>query len=245
MRGFCSLAGVVLERCALSNRKLRRVGVFGRGWGVGRLDWQGVHFSISVASAGMLTNWHSFWERLERGESVAAEELFARYSEQLIQLASRNIHPALVKRFDGEDVVQSVFRTFFRRHGAGQLRIEHSQQLWKLLVTITLCKTRSMARRHTAERRDVKLDQQIVSDADLADRQPNPSDALALWEEIDLALKGLPPKTGEILSARLEGKSKSEIASELNLSRQTIHRILNLVEERLSSRIEELSAADA
>ncbi len=189
-------------------------------------------------------DFRSFQDRLQRGESGAAQKLFDDYSRQLVDLAGKNIHPALLKRFDGEDVVQSVFRTFFRRHEAGGFQIHHSQQLWRLLVTLTVCKTRTHARRHTADRRDAQADRAISDDRPILDQAPSPEDALALWEEIDLVIDGLPAKAGEIIGMRLEGRNKSEIASELNLSRQTIHRILDLVAERLEQRFETLFPGD-
>jgi RNA polymerase sigma-70 factor (ECF subfamily) len=195
--------------------------------------------SHSAASESLIDR--TFLQQLQAGDDAAMQKLFERYSQRLVQLAGKNIHPALVKRFDGEDVVQSVFRTFFRRQDAGQLKIEHSQQLWRLLATITLCKTRSHARRHTAEKRNAQAEQPQASHFEFLDHEPAPDDALALWEEIDVVLEGLPERTGEILTARLEGKHKSEIARELNLSRQTIHRILNLLEQRLDERFQRFS----
>jgi predicted DNA-binding protein YlxM (UPF0122 family) len=44
---------------------------------------------------------------------------------------------------------------------------------------------------------------------------------------------------------RLEGRNRSEIADRLNLSRQTIHRILKLVQERLEARFELFSFEDS
>jgi RNA polymerase sigma-70 factor (ECF subfamily) len=196
----------------------------------------------SASESAKSSDFRSFQARLQQGDSDAATKLFDEYSRKLVRLAGNNIHPTLLKRFDGEDVVQSVFRTFFRRHEEGKFRIEHSQQLWKLLVTLTLCKARSLARRHTAERRNAQADRTVSTDHPLFDRQPSPEDALALWEEIDVVLDGLPDRAGEILSMRLEGKSKTEIAAELNLSRQTIHRVLALVQQRLQQRFELLSS---
>lgn len=190
-------------------------------------------------------DFQSFQERLQAGESDAVKKLFDDYSRRLVRLAGKNIHPALLKRFDGEDVVQSVFRTFFRRQEAGTFHIEHSQKLWQLLVTLTLCKTRSHARKHTAERRDATADRAMSDENQMFDRQPLPEDALALWEEIDVVLDGLPDRTGEIISMRLEGKTRTEIAKELNLSRQTIHRILKLVQERLAQRFARFSSSDS
>ncbi len=179
---------------------------------------------------------------LQRGDSLAMQQLFDDYSQRLVRLAGNEIHPLLRKRFDGEDIVQSVFRTFFRRLQEGTIRIEHSHQLWRLLATITFCKTRSHARRHTAEMRSIYAEQGDAAELQLLEREPLPEDGLALWEEIDIALDGLPDRAGEILSRRLDGKNKSEIASEMNLSRQTIHRILKLVEERLVQRFEHISS---
>ncbi len=169
------------------------------------------------------------------------QQLFDEYSSRLIRLASAHIHPKLQQRFDGEDVVQSVFRTLFRRVDDGKLQIEGSQQLWKLLVTLTVRKTQSQARRHTAEKRDAGADEQLEPDLEGFDRQPLAEDALALWEELDLVLDGLPDRATEIVAMRLEGMHRTEIAKQLNLSRQSIHRILGLVEERLEKRFDTLS----
>jgi hypothetical protein len=55
---------------------------------------------------------------------------------------------------DGEDVVQSVFRTFFRQLRGGDSPWT-APALWRLLVAITLNKVRARVRRHMAARRDV------------------------------------------------------------------------------------------
>ena len=198
---------------------------------------------MSIETPGDSVDFPSFLSRLQAGDSDATQKLFEDYSRRLIRLAGDNIHPALLKRFDGEDVVQSVFRSFFRRQEEGQFHIEHSQQLWQLLVTLTLCKTRSHARRHTAAQRDAQADRAISSEHQILDRQPSTMDAIALWEEIDVVLDGLPERTAEIISMRLEGRARTEIAAELSVSRQSIHRILKLVQERLSRRFELYSAS--
>lgn len=166
------------------------------------------------------------------------KDLFDKYSQRLERIATKNIQPVLKRRFDGEDVVQSVFRTFFRRQKEEKLRIQHSEGLWRLLVRITLCKTRSRARQHTAGRRDARADKAISGDRELLSQAPSPEDAIAFWEELDAALEGLPDQAAEILYMRFEGQTKSDIARKLNLSRQTIHRILKLLETRLTARLE-------
>lgn len=176
-----------------------------------------------------------FQKKLQLGEFTAVKTLFDEYAQRLVSLATQNIDAALLKRFDGDDVVQSVFRTFFRRLEEQSVKIKHQQQLWRLLVTITLCKTRTHARKHTAQMRGVSgersgLDTRILGVA------PAPEDLVSLCEEIDLAVAGLPDPTMQILALRLHGRSRVEIAELLGLSRQTIHRLLKLLEERLKGR---------
>ena len=65
-------------------------------------------------------------QRVRAGEARAAEELFARYARQLTRLAEENLSRKVLARVGGEDVVQSVFRTFFRRTAQGEFRIDSS-----------------------------------------------------------------------------------------------------------------------
>jgi ECF sigma factor len=98
-------------------------------------------------------------QQLRAGNRDAAEKLFARYAQRLTRLAEQHLSRKLAGRLDGEDVVQSVFRTFFRRSATGEFRIDSSAQLWQLLVKITLLKARAKARYHTADKRDAGAEQ--------------------------------------------------------------------------------------
>ena len=185
--------------------------------------------------------WTALQRDLDRGGSQAFRQIFDEYSHRLIELAGRNIHPALIKRFDGEDVVQSVFRTFFRRHEQGQIQIQHTRELWQLLVAITICKTRTFARRHTAQRRDARTESSIAVDLLTGNLAVDRNDVVALQEEIDHVLNGLPAEVSAILSGRMEGRTHTEIANDLNVSRQTVHRLMKLLKARLQERFEQLS----
>lgn len=90
--------------------------------------------------------------RWQEGDDAATRYLFERYSQRLIRLAEKHLSDKVTPRVDGEDIVQSVFRTFFRRSAQGEWTVDAAVDLWQLLVSITLAKVRSQARRHTAAR---------------------------------------------------------------------------------------------
>jgi RNA polymerase sigma-70 factor, ECF subfamily len=170
------------------------------------------------------------------GNHAAAEELFARYSRRLAELAERNLSHRLAARVDGEDVAQSVFRTFFTRGARGDFRISSSAEIWQLLVSITLAKTRDQARRHTAERRNARNEAPGTGGdwlRDAVSSEPGPEDAAILVDQIESVLKGFPPLFGEILGLRMEGVSRTDIAERLEVSRQTVHRALKRMQERM------------
>ena len=87
-----------------------------------------------------MADWMRRWSA---GDPQAAELLFARYAARLTQVAEQNLSRKVAAREGGEDVVQSVFRTFFRRSAEGQFQIDTSAQLWRLLVKITVQKVRT------------------------------------------------------------------------------------------------------
>jgi RNA polymerase sigma-70 factor (ECF subfamily) len=174
--------------------------------------------------------------RLRGGDPRAAEELFARYAHRLVTLAEQQLSRKLAARLDGADVVQSVFRTFFRRSAAGEFRIDSSGELWKLLVQITVTKVRVHARQHTAAVRDVTAEVP-GSGAYLAAavaHEPGPAEAAALVDQIEALLRGLPALYADLLQLRLEGHSVADTAARLGVSRRTVHRGLVLLRQRLT-----------
>ncbi len=173
--------------------------------------------------------------RLRDGDPVAAEELFVRYGRRLITVAEQHLSRKLAARLDGADVVQSVFRTFFRRSAAGEFRLDSSAELWRLLVQITLRKARFYGRQHTASVRDVAAEAPggAALLAGAAAHEPGPAEAAVLVDQIEGLLRGLPALYSDLLRFRLEGYSATEAAARLGVSRRTVHRGLALLRQRL------------
>ena len=177
----------------------------------------------------------SLLQRCRGGDEQAAVQLFHAYALRLTQLAEQHLSQKLSSRLDGDDVVQSVFRTFFRRSADGEFQIDSSGQLWRLLVKITLAKVRTESRQQTAQKRTPLAE---VADgpfwlAEALAREPSPEEAVALLDQIEALLRGLQPQFGVVLEMRLHGYSVADIATHLSLSRQAIYRMLDLLQRRL------------
>lgn len=96
----------------------------------------------------------SLVRRFRAGEQDAATELYLRYADRLEKLARSETGRDLGMRLDAEDVVQSVFRTFFRRAAAGQYELPAGEELWRLILVIALNKIRQLGIHHRAAKRD-------------------------------------------------------------------------------------------
>jgi RNA polymerase sigma-70 factor (ECF subfamily) len=179
-------------------------------------------------------------ERWKSGDQAAAEAIYQRYARRLSALAATHMSQRLARRVGPDDIVQSVFRTFFRRSRDGQFEIDHSNSLWRLLVRITLNKIRSKVEHHHAGRRDVSMEVSPARDEfgpEAMAHDPTPAEAAALNDEIEALLVGLEPPEPEILRLCFQGYSASEIAAQVGCSRWTVRRVLDRIGHRLERRL--------
>ncbi len=172
--------------------------------------------------------------RFQSGEDDAATALYTRYAQRLMDLASKNTGDDLSTRVDAEDIVQSVFRTFFRRVSDGHYMIPEGEELWKLLLVIALNKVRLIAEYHRAGKRDISHTQSI-GDRDPGDRT-DASEVLRLT--IGDVLATLPATHQEVIHYRIDGYEIAEIASRVSVSRRSVERILQSFRSRLRSKLE-------
>jgi RNA polymerase sigma-70 factor, ECF subfamily len=181
----------------------------------------------------------SLLSRLRHGEEDAATQLYLRYAERLRALAANQASPDLQRRVDPDDIVQSVFRTFFRRAAAGQYELPAGEELWRLFLVIGLNKVRAVAAFHKAARRDVRATAAGGEFEKAADTTPAADDAAlhALQMTIDELLAPLPPTHREIVELRISGHEVAEIAAKTGRARRSVERILQEFRDALRGQI--------
>jgi RNA polymerase sigma-70 factor (ECF subfamily) len=166
--------------------------------------------------------------------SVKARQLVERYSDRLMALARRRISQRLASRIDPEDIVQSVFRTFFRRAKEKRFEIADQDDLSKLLFRITIHKTLRQVAHHKAAKRDPNAEtaqgehsQEMM--VELLGKEPDPEAIAIFVDQMDHFFAKLKPEECKILEMRMEGYGTEEIAKKLNTYDRKIRRVLERV----------------
>jgi len=186
-------------------------------------------------------------QRYRQGDAEAADALFHRYVDRLVGLARKRLSEKLAQRVDAEDVVQSVYRSFFVKAREGQYAIQRSGDLWRLLSAITVNKVLRQAQHHGQQKRDPNREQFPPAEADesrpyaeLFAADPSETDAVAVTDELDHLMRELNPMQRQMLERRLHGESVAEIAESASRSEHTVRRFLAKTRETLERRLSDL-----
>jgi RNA polymerase sigma-70 factor (ECF subfamily) len=185
---------------------------------------------------------HSFAEflaRLQSRDDAAAGELFQRFAHQLIALARRRIRDGLRHKVDPEDVVQSVYKSFFLRYGDGNLKIVNWDSLWGLLTLITVRKCAERAAYHGAACRDAAREvsppaaEEAASWLEPLGREPTPLEAAVLSETVEQLLGVLDEDERPVLELSLQGYTTREISEQLGRAERTVRLLRECIRHRL------------
>jgi RNA polymerase sigma factor (sigma-70 family) len=180
----------------------------------------------------------SLLRRFRDGQTDAATQLYVRYASRLLAVAAARTSPSLASRFDPEDVVQSVFRTFFRRAAAGLYEVPPGDELWQLFLVIALNKVRALSVHHRAQKRDVTRtagSPMIETYAGTIDEAPMHVLRLVMDELLDQ----LPQVEQQIIHLRIAGYDVRQIAEQSQRSKRTVERVLQRFRQELSASIDE------
>jgi RNA polymerase sigma-70 factor (ECF subfamily) len=183
----------------------------------------------------------SLLRRLQTGQADASTELYVRYAERLLALAAAQSSSDLARRVDPEDIVQSVFRTFFRRATLGHYTVPDGEEIWKLLLVIALNKVRATGAFHRAAKRDVRR----TADGEAFDRaidsEPGQDEAAMnfLRLTVEELLEGMPAAHRRMIELRIEGHEVNDIAAAVKRSKRSVERVLHDFRKHLDTLIGE------
>ena len=208
------------------------------------------------------TDTNALNDRLKRSSDSIIWGIDQQFRNQLCAMVDRKMNEIYKRRQDPEDIVQSVFRSFFVRASNGEFKFENRQTLWHLLQRIARNKMLKRIQKDRARKRDVAREQNDVADSILF-REPNDAQAHVLADALESALNGLSSPAPEfcklqlfgysvsevveiilrdlespypeILMMKLQGASESEIAKSLGCLRGKVRYQLNRLQTRLAS----------
>lgn len=176
--------------------------------------------------------------RWRDGDEAAATELHQRYFERLLRVVSGQLVNSYRKEFEPEDVLQSAFRTVFKRVSDGEFRFDDDGDVWKLLVTVSLNKLRNRVRYLNAERRDVR--REVGGEADFdgylatqLSQPPGVEEAVEFAELMRTLLELLPESERTVVQLRMDGYSQQEIADQLGVTDRTVRRMWERIQVRV------------
>lgn len=169
---------------------------------------------------------------LRDGDPAAAAELYARYAGRMRALVASRLRGPVASRLSPDDIVQSVFRTFFEGVVERAYSAPEGRELWSLLCVLALNKVRERVAFHQAARRDVRRTAPGVDT--LTD-----SDAETGWlaVELDDLLARFRPADREVLHLRMTGYEVAEIAARTGRSLRTVERVLQTARSRLAAEL--------
>ena len=185
--------------------------------------------------------------RLRNGDQAAAASVFHEFASRLVGLARTRLSDRFRQKVDPEDVVQSVYKSFFWRVADGQFELQDSDSLWTLLTVITLHKCGHQVEHYRAACRDVQREQRpVVSDTESSvrsfealAREPQPSEAVMLTEVLEQLMSTLDERERLILTLRLQGHDISEIGRQIQRTERTVNLVLERIRQRLQRQREE------
>lgn len=189
---------------------------------------------------------HWLLQQFQEGNQDAATEIYLRYARRLRGLARKQCSPVLARCVEADDIVQSVFRSFFRRAKHGYYDIPEEGELWRLFLVITLNKVRAKGDFHHAAKRDIRLvTHGLPPDPVLPAKLGRNEGAGAFLQMVlDEALEQLPEHHRRIVQLRIEGYDLEEIAEKVQRAKRTVERVLQQFRVHLKSLLSEDEATE-
>ena len=176
----------------------------------------------------------------ESRSSLLESVVLMDYLPKLIRLADRNMSIRLKTKIDSDEMACSIIGSVLRMRNEGKIRIEQSEDFWRLLVAISLNKVRKKARHHKAKKRDISREIQFADDMPTLEEiaqdhgDPTDEDGAEIAMVLEKLTEQLDAECQIVLAGRLEFRTNLEIAKEINKSTRTVTRCWQTILEEMN-----------
>jgi DNA-directed RNA polymerase specialized sigma24 family protein len=177
----------------------------------------------------------------------AARIIWERFSSRLQALVRRHLDNRIRCREDEQDVLMSMYANFCAGQLEGKPPPASREELWKLLVRITMCKVVNTAHRHLAARRDVRRERPDAREQDRGEShfprwmlehvdkaQPSAQERVIVLDELNRLLQGLPDELRQIVVWKLDGYTNAEVARMIGRTVRCVELKMQLIRKRLN-----------
>ena len=173
------------------------------------------------------------------GDATATSHLWRHFYDRLVRAVRRRLqgHPRGVS--DEEDIVLSVFDSFYAAVQQGRFPdLSDRDDLWRLLLSMSNRKVIDKRRHDLRQRRGggvelISLDGDASTSIEIAGNEPSPEMVVMMQESMAQFFSQLGVgELQELAVAKLEGYSNAELARRFGCSERTIERRLHLIREK-------------
>jgi len=182
---------------------------------------------------------------LAAGEPLAEQRLFDTYFERAVRLARSNLRRSRRRMADEEDVAVGALGSFLRGAATGRFPdVRNSDDLWRLLATITIRKAAAQVRSEKRRKRgegEVRGDSVFLGGADGSDAvgfdgtegaDPTPELVAMMSENCRALLDRLDDSTLRTVAiCKLQGFTHKEIARKIGRVEETVNRKVRRIRE--------------
>jgi len=176
-----------------------------------------------------------FLARIRAGDEDAARELLRRYEAKVRLVVRRQLPRLLRSRFDSQDFVQSIWRSFFRRIKTNPNDLEGTDNLIGFLARAARNKVIDEYRRASGRKQDKRREEPMwegPEPRELADGADTPIEVAEASEALSRLRELLPADRRTVVDLKAEGLSTVEIAARLGLGERTVRRVIEDLRRR-------------
>ncbi|PQO42562.1 ECF-type sigma factor [Blastopirellula marina] len=194
------------------------------------------------------TNVSHWIDLVKVGDSAAANQIWRLYFDRLVRAVRGRLAGQNRAVSDEEDIVLSVFDSFYDAAENGQFPdLADRDDLWRLLLRMAARKVIDKRRHDARQRRggavllhslDQPRDNGSILEA-IGD-EPSPEMVLMMQESVEQFFSHLGVgQLRDLAGAKLEGYSNAELAQRFGCSERTIERRLHLIREKCQQELVE------